>query len=129
VETGLLRHAHRCELRRDRELALNGLTAYWRLFVLLATFAIMAVGFLGLASLQDDLPLWLRCRKWALREVERMGKDPSHPLHKAYFASSAGYKDVSDWEHKRALDAVHALYERAHLGRWKHSRPGSKKES
>lgn len=110
-------------------LALNGLTANWRLFVLLAAFALMATGFLGLASLESDLPLWLRSRKWALREIERMGKDPSHPLHKPYFAGSAGYKEISDWEHKRALGAVQALYERAHLGRWKHSRLGSKKES
>ena len=95
----------------------------------IAGLVMMLVGAIGMAgwfaNAQVTMPLWLRSRKWALREIERMGKDPSHPLHKLYFASSMGYKDISDWDHKRALDAVHALYERAHLGRWKHT-PRSK---
>jgi hypothetical protein len=98
-------------------LALNGLTVYWRLFVLLATFTLMGVGFFGLTSLEDDLPLWLRSRKWALREIERLRRDPSHSLHKPYLAGSAGYKEISDWEHEQAVAAVDALYRRAHLGR------------
>lgn len=57
---------------------------------------------------------WLRSRYWARREIERVKNDPSHALHRPYYATSKGYKGISPLEHQQALTAVHALFGKAY---------------
>jgi hypothetical protein len=103
----------------------SGLTVFasgqrrWGVFLSLAGLALLSIDYV--LAVADTRPLWLRSRKWALCEIERI-REPSHPLHKPYWATSLGHQGVSAADHERALASVHALYERAYLGRFRHDR-------
>jgi hypothetical protein len=86
------------------------------MIVFLSALALISLGFSTLVAIADDLPLWLRSRHWAKREIKRMMEDSSHRLHKPYWRTQYGYQGISDWEHDHAVAYMTALHQKAAKG-------------
>jgi hypothetical protein len=96
-------------------LALNGLGPIERVVTLIAMFALVGFGFFCLAGLQNDLPLWMRSRRWIEREKIAMRKNPTHPLHESYWGNSDGATDRLKWAHEEALEYMDKVYKESEL--------------
>ena len=106
---------HYLTCNRITNLALDGLGPTTRVVVLVAMFLLVAFGFFGLASLQDDLPLWMRSRRWIERELVVMRKNPTHRLHMKYWGESGGVADLRKWEHDEAVQYMDEVYKEREL--------------
>jgi hypothetical protein len=103
-------------------LYLHGLGPLARMIALLIALALLIGGFWTLAATEYDLPLWLRSRRWAKREIALINEDSSHRLYKPYWRKADGYEGISDREHERAVAFMAALRQKvAREGRRKRS--------
>jgi hypothetical protein len=104
-------------------LYVQGLGPVARTIVFLSALTLVVVGFLTLVAIQDELPLWLRSRRWAKREIKRMIEDPSHRLHRPYWRRQKGYEGISDVEHEYAVAFMASLQQQAQGKGWHRRQP------
>jgi len=100
-------------------LYVQGFGPVARTIVFLSALTFVVGGALTLAAIQDELPLWLRSRRWAKREIKRMIEDPSHRLHGPYWRKQKGYEGISDSEHEHAVAFMTALQQKAQRKGWR----------